>query len=71
MNAIISERGNGFCDIGGFVRNGSDLYRVTAIGRIELTEGRANSMHAEVEMASDDDCDEDEESTCGVEIVED
>jgi len=68
MNAIISERGNGFCDVGGFVRNGSDLFKVTQLGRIETHQYRANFMQATVEPAADEDCDADDESTCAIEL---
>jgi len=70
MDAIISEGGNGFCAVGGFVRNGSDLYKVTKLGNIEIHQYRANFMQATVEPADDEDCDEDEESTCSVELID-
>jgi len=70
IHAIISEGGNGFCSIGGFVRNGSDLFKVTKLGHIETHQYRANFMRVTVETADDEDCDADDESTCSIELID-
>ena len=59
MKATIQERGNGFCDIGDYVSEAGNLYRVTAMGSNIHTgqsgNGEANTVDAEVEDADWDD----------------
>ena len=66
--ATISERGNGFPDVGDYVSgDDGEVYVVTAIpsGRIETHgSGAANTIDAEVALADWSDVDDDSEPVC-------
>lgn len=77
MNATITERGNGFPDVGDYVAgDDGEVYRVvrwTHDGRIFTGRpGAGNSICAEVELADWDDIDDAEgDMTCSAEILTD
>ena len=71
-DAIISEGGNGLPDVGDYIRDGSNLYKITWLGPyIQTLQWRPNFLYAKVVPADDEDCDEDDESTCSIELDDD
>lgn len=73
MDATIYERGNGFPDVGDYVIGGDDgteIFRVVALGSgIDTRSAWGNSIWADVEPASWDDCAEGDEFSCRVELT--
>jgi hypothetical protein len=57
MNATIQERGNGFCDIGDYVSDGTNVYRVLSLDGPIHTDvaGAPNYIYATVEPVDWDD----------------
>lgn len=69
MDAKIIEHGNGFPDVGDYVSDGDQLYRVLSTGTTIHTTGmRGNWVTAQVEEADWDDCAERDQFTATVEV---
>jgi len=73
IQVTIDEKGNGFPDVGDFVRgDDGNLYEVVSLGRIHTGQrsGASNYIHAEVVLADWDDVDEEDEFPAQVIIPE-